>query len=130
MQRFALLVGLLAVVLLLPLGPAQAADKPTYESLMKDWLKTVTDMNDVLANIKDDATARTSLPKLEAIVERRMDTLHALKHWGDPGENERERVSKKFDPDFDRANKELRKELQRLSSLRTASRLLKLVYKD
>lgn len=130
MQRLTLFVGLLAVVLLLAPSSAQATDKPTYEALIKDWLKTITDMNEVLRNIKDDQTARATLPKLEKIVERRMDTLHALKYSGDPSQDERERVSKEFDPGFDRANEDLRRELRRLSSLRTADQIVKLVYKE
>jgi len=79
---------------LLPLAGCGTSDP--YEQVTEDSLACMEEMVDVLATVKDKASAEAAKPKLEAVGERMKEIEKRMEELGKPDKAKQEALEKKY----------------------------------
>ena len=115
--------GLSVVALLCCALPGRAAD--TFDDVIKDMIKSTKQLVEVLATVKDEASAKAAKPKLEKMGKEIQAIQARAKKLGDPSKEEKEKLEKKYKPELDPLFKKMFAELVRIQSNPATAKVLK-----
>lgn len=76
---------------------ALAGCSDSHDKVTADTLDIITDMNDVLDDVTDKASAEAAKPKLEAIGERMKDVKARADKLGEPSPEQQEQLKTKYE---------------------------------
>jgi len=96
-------------------GPVRAED--THESLAEDTLKMFTNLADVLATIKDTATAEKVKPELKKTCEKLADLKHRFQKIGEPTAAKKEDLDKKYKAKMSMVASKIKNDMDRIKTL-------------
>lgn len=89
--------------------------KATHDSVTAEAIKLMNDMADILASIKDEASAKSAKPKLEAL-SKRMDALKQKSQaLGVPTKEQKDALQKKYGEERTKAASRLLKDIFRIA---------------
>jgi len=83
------------------------AQDASYEELLQKLLGSLTQITKTLEGITDEKSAETSRPDLRKATEEFRATRKKSEELAPPAAEVRERISKKYQPEFEKARKEL-----------------------
>jgi len=91
---FLLLAAIAGVVLFLVLGPSK--NYREHDSIEKEGIKIQTEFAEVLESVKDPASAKAAVPKVERICDRLEDLIRREKALPDLNEKEKKSLEEKY----------------------------------
>jgi len=108
----------LAVALLAPLlGLAQDAADARYEEVLQKLLDSLGQITKTLETVTDDASAQAARPELRKQSDEFRATRKKSEELAPPAPEVRERVSKKYRPEFEKVQKQLTAQAVRVQLL-------------
>src|SRR5262249_3569636 len=110
---------LLTVVLLhaAGLGGGGGDKPPPYETVVKDMLETLGQINMVLTNIKDEPSADAARPELKKAAQRMQTLRKRAREMKQPNKQEKDDLERRYKDKFDEALKKLRSESLRVKGI-------------
>jgi hypothetical protein len=107
-------IGFVVSLVLLTSGCGRGT--PTHESLTQDMIGMMNEQADVLAAVKDEASANAAKPKLEALAEKAKAMKQAADKLGEPVKEVEEQLRKKFEPEMQKVAQRVMSEMMRIMS--------------
>jgi len=107
-------VMIAAVFACLWAAPVRAED--SHESVAEDAIKALGTFNDILATIKDKASADDAKPKLKDAGGKLADLKVRFDKLGEPKGGQKEELDKKFKPKMEEVTKKLQNEMIRIAT--------------
>jgi hypothetical protein len=90
--------------------------KSKHEAAISDRLSYVKKLTAVLQGVKDEASAKAAVPKIEAIAKDMKALMEDMEKMGEPSKEEMEKLTKKYKSDAEKAGLDLMKEMARIST--------------
>jgi len=107
MSAFAARAAALVCLVPVSLWAAQGADDAKYEDVLQKLLGTLGAITKTLEGVTDADTAKAAHPELRKHAEEFRTTRKQSEDVAPPSPEARERVSKKYQPEFEKARKDL-----------------------
>jgi hypothetical protein len=95
--------------------PAKDPAKDTYEAVVKESIKLMNDLGDVLASAKDEASADKAVEKIKTFGPRQKDLQARMEKLGKPDKETEEKLKKDYEPDMKKAIGRMSGEMLRIS---------------
>jgi hypothetical protein len=92
----------------------QAGCKNKYEKVMDDQISLMEEMVDVLKDVKDEASAKAAVPKLEDLKKRGEEIEKRAEEVGEPPEDEQKALKEKYEEQMEEVMKEMFAQMSRL----------------
>ena len=108
MKRILLIAAVVSLAFL------QVGCKSKHEQVMDDQLDLMEEMVDVLKDVKDEASAKAAVPKLEDLKKRGEEIQKRAKEIGDPSEEEEKALKEKYEERMDKIMKDMFAEMTRV----------------
>jgi hypothetical protein len=115
-------LALTAALLLGAVSGAQEKDKPakepvkdTFENLIKDQLKLMSDLCDILESAKDEATGEKAIVKLKPLGPRQKAIEERIQKLGKPTKEEEEALKTKYEAEMKKTANRLSGEFVRMA---------------
>lgn len=93
----------------------KAEEKDSFESVLKEMLKTLNATTDLLAKATDDASAKDAKPKLEKLGAEMQSLQDRVGKLGKPSADEEKKLEEKYKNDLENVVKKLTSESLRLA---------------
>ena len=114
MKKTLMLVGALG---LLWASRGRAAETAAYEEVVKGIISALKEGADTLATIKDKDTAKAAAPKLRKVAESLRGLKKKADQLGNPSEDQKAELEKKYKKDMETAQTSFRKEVVRVRNV-------------
>ncbi len=107
------------------LASAAARADDTHDSLAEEYVKAYTNFATGLAAIKDKDSATKTMPDLEKTGQKILDLKKRFDKLGEPSEDQKAEMTKKFAPKMQELQKTITAEMLRISKLDGGPDMLK-----
>jgi predicted nucleic acid-binding Zn-ribbon protein len=101
-----------------------------HEAMMKDMIKAMNELADVLESIKDEATAKAAEPKLKALGTRIQEMKKKADALGGLPKDKDEELRKKYEPEMNAAVGRIMAASQKAASVPEAQAALQEAFKS
>jgi hypothetical protein len=101
------------------IGPgSRAGEQSSYETIVKDMLATVDEINDILAGINEkEGSAEAATPKLKTAADKMLQLRKQAAQAKQPDKAEKDRLAREYAPKFELAVKKLRDQTHRVKGI-------------
>lgn len=88
--------------------------KRDHESVIKDTVSCMKQLASVLKDVKDEASAKSAVSKIEGIAKEMKTLQEEAKKMGEPSKEVNAELEKKFKSDMEKVTKDLDTEMMRI----------------